>query len=142
MSKSGVQYGTPRDIDYEEAIATIYVTFDLDAADLTILHGFSTNPALITQAEHAGPYDIIYVDGCHDYDVVVSDIEHSTRMLKSGGYLVIDDASSSLQIPDGMIRMNWRGLPDVSRAVKDTLESNSQYVHLFAVGHNRVFRKV
>lgn len=142
LTKSGDQYATHPDIDYEAAISTIYGTFGLDAEDLTIFHGLSTDSLLIEQAEAVGPYDMIYVDGCHDYAVVVSDIEHSIRMLKSGGYLAIDDASSNLQIPDGMIRMNWRGLPDVSRAVTDTLENNPQFVHLFAIGHNRVFRKV
>ena len=63
-------------------------------------------------------------------------------MVKLNGYLVVDDASNNLNIPDNLIRLNWRGLPDVSKATDDVLLNNPKFKEAFAVGHNRIFRRV
>jgi len=142
LSKSGDKYATHPDINYEECIQHIYGQFKLDASDLNIIEGYSNDQAIIDISTQEGPYDFVYVDGCHDYDVVVSDLEKYGDMLRVGGYLVVDDSSNNLQIPDGLIRMNWRGLPDVTKAVEDVLETNSKFTHRFAVGHNRIFQRI
>ena len=57
-------------------------------------------------------------------------------MLKKGGYLVLDDASLFLENPFG----RFLGHEDVCRAIKDTLDARTDLTHLFAVGHNRVWK--
>lgn len=142
LSSSGDKYATHPDINYEEAIMTIYGKFELDAQDLQILQGYSDDTAVIEQTEQLGPFDLVYVDGCHDYEVVVSDLTHYGNMVKLNGYLVVDDASNTLNIPDNLIRLNWRGLPDVTKATNDVLLNNPKFKEVFAVGHNRIFKRV
>lgn len=142
LSSSGDKYATHPDIDYENAILTIYGRFDLTADDLQIIQGYSNDSRIIEQSEQLGPYDLVYVDGCHDYDVVVSDLTHYGNMVKLNGYLVVDDASNNLNIPDNLIRLNWRGLPDVSKATDDVLLNNPKFKEAFAVGHNRIFKRI
>lgn len=141
MSKTGDKYATHPDEDYESMIQKIYGTFQLDAHDLQIIHGLSNDPEIIDVAASEGPYDFVYVDGCHDYEVVVSDLTKYGDMLKVGGYLIVDDSSNYLKIPDGLIRMDWRGLIDVSNAVRDVIEPDTRFTHCFAVGHNRIFQR-
>lgn len=142
LNKDGDKYGTHPDDDYETRIAEIYGEFGLDASDLTLIEGYSQDPEIINTVRSEAPFDFVFVDGCHDYEVVVSDLKNYGELLKIGGYLIVDDSSSQLQIPDGLIRLNWRGLPEVSQAVQDVIETDVRFVHLFAVGHNRVFERI
>lgn len=141
LNNTGDKFSKHPEINYEQAIQRIYAQFKLDGDDLQIIEGLSTTPGVIETARAEGPYDVVYIDGGHDYDVVLSDLKHYPEMLKVGGLLVVDDASSYLKIPDGLIRMNWRGIEDVSNAVRDTIEKDSRFKHLFAVGHNRVWKR-
>jgi len=152
--KKGLVYGiTPLDNtgkpgehpvdDYEYRIGQIYQRFGLDMSDLMIIEGLSTNPAVVETANELGPYDILYIDGGHDYETVLSDLQKYTPMVKPHGYVVVDDASCDLNIPDGLIRMDWKGIPEVCEAVNSffPFTSAGRFEHLFAVGHNRVWRK-
>ncbi len=141
LDNAGDKYSKHPDVDYEEHIMKIYQQFGLDAEDLNIIQGLSNDPEIIETTQEQGPYDVVFVDGCHDYEVVVSDIMNYGEMLVPGGLMVIDDVSNYLNIPDGLIRMDWRGLEDVSNAARDTIEKDNRFEELFAVGHNRIWRK-
>jgi hypothetical protein len=142
LNKDGDKYGTHPEDDYETRIAQIYGAFNLDASDLTIIEGYSQDVEIVNVVRNQAPFDFVFIDGCHDYDVVVSDLQNYGELLKIGGYLIVDDSSSQLQIPDGLIRLDWRGLPEVSKAVEDIIDSDPRFKHIFAVGHNRVFRRI
>lgn len=43
-------------------------------------------------------YDIVFIDGGHEYSIVKSDIEHGYKKLKKGGIIVLDDVSASLEM--------------------------------------------
>jgi hypothetical protein len=133
--------GHPDD-NYEECIAQIYGQFGLDASDLTIIEGYSQDEEIINLVRNEAPFNVVFIDGGHDYEVVVSDLKNYAELLKIGGYLIVDDSSNQLQIPDGLIRMNWKGIPDVSRATQEIIDTDPRFVHLFAVGHNRVFKRI
>ena len=141
LNNTGDKYSKHPDVNYEEHIQRIYQTFDLDASDMGIIEGLSNDPEIIATAVEYGPYDVVFIDGCHDYEVVVSDVINYCEMVKPNGLVVIDDASNYLDIPDGLIRMDWRGLEDVSNAVRDTIEKDERFTELFAVGHNRIWRR-
>lgn len=142
LTNAGDKYSIHPDVNYEECIQQIYATFNLDAEDLYILEGFSNDINIIARIQKEGPFNIIYIDGCHDYEVVVSDIENYKNMIVPGGYMVIDDASNDLNIPDDLIYMNWKGLPDVTNAVNDTIAKDLNFKMIFAVGHNKIFKKL
>lgn len=44
-------------------------------------------------AEGAGSFDLIFIDGWHTFDHTLIDCFYATRLLRVGGYLVIDDAN-------------------------------------------------
>lgn len=142
LTNAGDKHSKHPDVNYEEAIARIYYQFGLDGNDLQLIEGFSQDRSVIAEASRIAPYDVVYIDGCHDYEVVKSDIENYSTMLKVGGLLVMDDASCSLNIPENLIRMNWKGLTDVCEAISDTLEKDARFEHLFAVGHNRCWKRI
>lgn len=130
------------EVNYEERIGILYQYFGLEGTDLAIIEGLSTDMVCVVKAQKFSPYDCIYIDGGHDYETVVADINNFGPMVKQGGLLVMDDSANYLNIPDGLIRMDWRGLISVSNAVKDVLETDSSFKHIFSVGHNRVWEKV
>jgi hypothetical protein len=40
-------------------------------------------------------YDIVFIDGGHEYSIIKSDIEHGYKKLKKGGIIVFDDISGT-----------------------------------------------
>ncbi|MGI6251432.1 MAG: class I SAM-dependent methyltransferase [Anaerolineaceae bacterium] len=48
-------------------------------------------PQLLLAEEYS--YDLIFIDGLHTFDQVMLDLYYANRLLRVGGYLVIDDCS-------------------------------------------------
>lgn len=132
-------------LDYISDIRRIFHEFQVDS-DFVPIQGLSQNRQIIAAAREYAPFDIVYIDGAHEYDMVVLDIQNYAPMVASSGLLVVDDASNFLNMPpfsqDKGYNRCWPGLPSVSQAVKDYLETREDFVHRFAVGHNRVFQRV
>lgn len=120
-------------------IENIYQQFGLTMDNTTIIDGRSQEKAIITKVHSMGQYDIVYVDGDHGYQPTVDDIQNFDTCLKSGGLMVVDDASNFKNIPT--YASNFKGIIEVSEAVRDTLEKNSNYEELLTCMHVRVFRK-
>lgn len=127
------------DVNYLECIGQLYAHFNLDISTTILIKGLSTDENIKQSILEEGLFDIVYIDGSHNYDDVVSDIKLSNQLIKTGGYIVIDDSSSLLNMG---IKSIFKGHDDVGNAVKDLLESNPNYKHLFACGHNRIFKKI
>lgn len=139
LDPTGDHSGTHPNVDYLARIGQIHSRFSLPP--VRIWHGMSYDPRVQKLAKERS-YDLMLVDGCHDYEVVVDDIQVYGPLVKPGGYLVLDDASNDLQIPDYMIPKNWKGVPAVTWAVNDVLMKDPKWQHVLAVGHNRVFRRL
>lgn len=107
-----------------------------DALQLHI--GLSQDPAILRSAAAGGPYDCVFIDGCHDYEVVVADIKAYLPLVKVGGYFVMDDSSLYIEKPYGQ----FLGHPDVSRAAKEHLTEEAGVKHIVAIGHNQVWQRV
>jgi hypothetical protein len=137
LSTSGDKYSRYENDDFKAAIYKSFDTCKADKSKLTILHGFSQDPSIITEASKHAQYDIIFIDGCHDYEVVCQDIKNYLPLLKSGGYLVMDDCAKFIEHPYG----RFHGHPDVSRATQELLDNNKDLTYYFAIGHNRLWRK-
>lgn len=138
LSGVGDKYSGYEDVDYFAAIQRAFQTTEATFANTRIIQGYSQDPITLMEAAKEGPYDILFIDGCHDYDVVCQDITNYVPMLKEGGLLVLDDASLFLPSPAG----RFHGHPDVAKAIADVLDPRNDLQHIYAVGHNRVWRKV
>lgn len=82
-------------------------------------------------------WDLIYIDGSHDFDVVFSDYCASIDALKSGGLLVLDDSSLTTDFTPP--RFSFGGHPGPSRVMVERAMRDLKF--LGGVGHNNVFQK-
>jgi hypothetical protein len=145
-SKKVVRYGVSPmdssdghwDSDYFADVVTIHQQFNLKK-DYTIYHGSSTDESIIEKAKYTAPYDILYIDGSHKYEDVVSDLAHYPQMIKQGGYLLIDDACNDMNQPWGF----FQGIEPVTRAVLEweKTEIGQEFEFVFNVVHNRLYKR-
>lgn len=125
------------DCDYRAMINNLHDEFNLEYP--TIIVGDSTSLEVHTKVSlDMPPFDIVYIDGCHEYAYVANDLIFYIQCLKVGGYLVVDDSACHLKQAMGY----FQGIQDVSEAVRTIIEPDADCVHLFACMHNRVWRKV
>lgn len=137
LSPAGDRFSNHDNCDYVEAIRGIHQEFGLDMKQTEFVVGYSQDYGGIQSSAEFGPYDLVYIDGCHELEIVVIDLTYYPAMLKSGGFLVVDDASVYLQMP-GYI---GRGFSDVSVAAQQIIDGDPRFTQLFACGHNRVWQK-
>lgn len=105
--------------------------------DYKLFHGSSTDSAIIAETSASAPYDVVYIDGGHTYEVVKSDLENYVKLVKPGGYLIIDDCSNNLQMWPGC----FPGIASVSRAVDEFMPAQTDFEHIGAVMHNRIWKR-
>ena len=122
------------DEDYFVHSKTIHDKFDIPK-DYILCHGSSTDEKIIEQAAKEAPFDLLLIDGSHEYADVLSDLSHYTPMVKPGGYLVIDDAACNTNQFFGV----FQGIADVCRAVEDW--GGADFEFQFNVVHNMVYRR-
>lgn len=101
------------------------------------LKGFSTDPAAMDYIR-ARSWDLIFIDGSHDYDVVLSDYRLARDHLAPGGLLVMDD--SSLYTDFRAPLFSFAGHPGPSAVFSNIAAKELKF--LGGVGHNNVLRKV
>jgi hypothetical protein len=145
-SKKVVRYGVSPmdssdghwDSDYFADAVTIHQQFNLKK-DYNIYHGSSTDAKIIEKAKYTAPYDILYIDGGHTFDIVQSDLAHYPQMIKQGGYLLIDDACNDMKMEWGF----FQGINSVTDAVLEweKTEIGQEFEFVFNVVHNRLYRR-
>jgi len=135
LSTSGDEYSDYNKLDYEKDITNNFKVFQLSNPKL--IKGYSNDKEMI-EFINSLKWDLIYVDGSHDYEIVKSDINVSIANLNKGGILVLDDASLYLNLnkSDGM----FKGHPGPS-LVADELALSDLVTNICNVGHNRIFIK-
>lgn len=98
--------------------------------------GFSTDSDMINVIK-SKKWDVIYIDGNHDYEVVKNDFEVCSTSLNSGGLIVLDDSSLYTDYKPGP--SSTAGHPGPSKLANEI--SSLDFDEIIAVGHNRVFQK-
>jgi predicted O-methyltransferase YrrM len=136
LSSSGDEVSNYADIDYESDIQQNFQSFGLGTANL--MRGLSTDAKsreFVTETK----WDLIYLDGSHDFEVVQHDFLLAASALEKGGILVLDDASlySEYKPKKG----SFAGHPGPSRVAKQVSEDAS-FLEIGTCGHNRIFKKI
>lgn len=140
---NGIEVGEER--DYREDVRTLFNQFHLMPYP-SMIKGMSDDAKVIAKAQktfNAG-LDVLYIDGGHSYETTKSDILNYAPLVKVGGFLVIDDCACCFPHPFGY----FAGIGSVCNAVDAILppHGNSElcqrFEHLFAVVHNRVWRRM
>jgi len=123
------------DIDYFSDTLASFSRLELPKPDL--VKALSTDSAGI-KAICAHQWDIIYIDGNHDYEIAKQDFQHCTRALAAGGILVLDDAGLTTSYRPPAFATG--GHPGPSRLAQEI--DPLQYREILQVGHNRVFQRI
>jgi len=140
--------------DFEQDITKTFSFAKQPTNNFKLIVGNSMDEAVIYTTSLEAPFDVVYIDGGHEYDTVISDIKHYAEMTKKGGLLVIDDASCNLALPleatsvapigsiENRNEHYSKGLVEVTQAVENTIMKDSRFTELFAVGHNRCWKRI
>ncbi len=124
------------DDDYANDVITIHNHFGLNQP--VIIQGLSTNDWVIQSVKNLGDFNVIYVDGGHDTETVIADLDNYAPMVKIGGLLVMDDANSDMHMPHGY----FQGHKSVTDAKLKWLETQTDFVFVFSCVHISVFRRI
>jgi len=121
-------------IDYYEDVLESFSHLKLSPPCL--LKALSTDEEAVCHI-HERKWDLIYIDGSHDFEVVKTDYRHSLASLAEGGLLVIDDAG--LNTPYQPPSFAFAGHPGPSAVVREFAGKEMKFIG--SVGHNSIFLK-
>lgn len=105
--------------------------------DVLLHKGYSTDPGMV-EVIRSRAWDVIYIDGNHDYAVVRQDFENCRNAVRHGGIIVFDDASLFNGYKPSS--NSSAGHPGPSK-VADEIDSR-EFLEIARVGHNRAFRRI
>ena len=123
-----------KNVDYEHDVLAAFDRWSV--ARPVLVRALSTDDAAVRHIA-SRQWDITYIDGSHDYDVVLADYRLCSANLAPDGFLIMDDASlhPSIRLP----RLAFRGHAGPSRVARECADVE---MNRFAIiGHNNVFRK-
>ena len=139
LGTDGDKYGGYEEVDYGKLIDGLESWSGIpNAYKARILKGSSADQEIKKKAREAAPFDAIYIDGSHDYNMAAHDIVIYSDMVREGGYLLTDDSGTCLKIPQGI----FAGHPDATRAVEEILVPDTRFKEVCAISHIRVWRKL
>ena len=124
-----------RSVDYWQDTIANFRAFGLTPPWL--IQGESSQVRVV-QEFSTRSWDLIYIDGNHEYEAVTQDFANCTRVLNPSGKIVLDDSAleSSYQPP----LFATSGHPGPSRFASEIRSMG--YREVLCVGHNRVFEKL
>lgn len=123
-----------KNLNYKEDILFNYSKFSNNKPIL--FEGYSNDDKSI-EFINSTEWDLIYIDGSHDYEIALSDYKSSLKALKQGGLLVLDD--SSLFTDYKPSKFSFAGHPGPSKIVSEIAMNEMEFIA--GVGHNNIFRK-
>lgn len=123
--------------DYRQRIHDIFDKFN-DSKYPHIFHGRSDNDKVVAAATML-KYDVVYIDGDHSYEGALFDLNTYAPQVKSGGYLVIDDAACRTSQPWGY----FQGIQSVSDALEtwEQIPMEMPFEFQFNVVHLMVYKR-
>lgn len=133
LDSSGDQVSNYPKLDYKKDIEKNFKYFGLTSPK--IIASKSTHADAVRHIK-SRKWDLIYLDGNHDFDVVLSDYQLAVENLNRDGILCLDDSSLFLSYP---ILGNFKGHEGPSRIMRDY--ALHELKHLFTVGHINFFAK-
>ncbi len=124
------------DVDYFEDTLANFDHFGL--AHPHLLKAYSTD-GTATELVSSRVWDMIYIDGNHDYEVAKKDWELCSNHIKGGGVIVLDDSALTTSFHPPAYAAT-RGHPGPSQLAQEI--DRSTFKEILQVGHNRVFQKI
>jgi hypothetical protein len=109
LSNVGDKYSKKYDsVDYALTIESLFKKFNLEFdLNTNIINGSSVEEDVKNKIKQLGIFDVVYIDGCHDYDCVVSDI------------LLIKEITKNDERNDGNVEINNEIMKDMTNIIKE-----------------------
>jgi hypothetical protein len=123
-----------RDVYYYHDMLKNFAHFTLPAPSL--LKAYSTDPET-AKLVASRAWEMIYIDGCHDYEVARQDWDVCARNLSLGGLIVLDDPSLGTNFRPPAFAT--AGYPAPSQFASEI--NRPPFMEIRRAGHNRVFQK-
>jgi hypothetical protein len=123
-----------KNLDYYQDIQDTFEELDLEKP--TFIKGFSSDKNAVKYIK-SKKWDMIYIDGGHDYKDVLFDYKLCLENLSDNGIIVIDDAS--LYTDYEPLSFAFKGHPGPSLIAREYADKEMKF--LGAVGHNSVYIK-
>jgi predicted O-methyltransferase YrrM len=101
------------------------------------LKAFSTDDNAVALIKSRA-WDLIYIDGSHDYPVVCKDWAVCSKSIRVGGVIVLDDAGLGTAFRPPAFASG--GHPGPSRLAGEI--DRKQFREILQVGHNRAFERI
>jgi hypothetical protein len=121
-------------LDYFQDTLTNFQFFKLPPP--TLQRGLSTDKDIVKSFKSKA-WDMIYIDGNHEYEVVREDFINCAQALNSGGKIILDD--SALYTSYNPPAYASAGHPGPSKLAAGLGEFG--FTEILRVGHNRVFQR-
>ena len=102
-----------------------------------LLRAYSTDASAL-ELISSKQWEMIYIDGNHEYEVVRKDWEACSRNLAPGGIVVLDDSGLSTNFVPPIFAT--KGHPGPSRIAQQI--DRKQFREILQVGHNRAFQRL
>ena len=123
------------EVDYYLDVINSFNHFDLPKP--TLIKALSTDAEAIKHISQV-EWDLIYVDGGHDFETALADYQLCKAHLAPGGVLVLDDASLGTDYQPPLF--SFAGHPGPSRVAREYADKEMRL--LCAVGHNNFYQKL
>ena len=134
LSPAGDEATNYPDLDYLQDIKNNFSYF---ALPLPHLHkGYSTDNNIV-QFILSKKWDLIYVDGNHNYEIVKHDFDISSSSLKEHGLIILDDSAKFTDFKAPLYA--FAGHEGPSRVASEI--DRKTFQEIIGVGHNRVFQR-
>ena len=124
-----------KNIDYLDDTKKNHNLFDLKQPEYCIEYSNSTEARKFIESKK---WDLILIDGNHDYEIVKSDFELSMNNLSKKGFIVLDDSSLYFDFQQKKYG-GFTGHPGPSKVAKEIAMKKMKFFG--AVGHNNIFSK-
>lgn len=120
-------------INYYDDVLRNFNYFELPLPNL--VKSFSTD-SLALETISSQQWDLIYIDGSHDYEVVLNDYHNCKKYLNKSGLLIFDDSALYLNYEPPLFA--FKGHIGPSKVVKEFVINEMNF--LGSVGHNLIFK--
>ena len=136
LTSTGDNVSNYIDINYQDDIVFNFNNFNLKNPNIFIGHSDSDSGKKFIQSKK---WDLIYIDGSHEYEIVKQDVDNCIKSLNKKGLLILDD--SSLYTDFNLIHKDistFKGHEGPSKIFNELIK-DKKLNYLFGVGHNNIF---
>ncbi|HVF81540.1 MAG TPA: class I SAM-dependent methyltransferase [Flavisolibacter sp.] len=122
-------------IDYQQDTYKNFTFFSLEKPELMKAYSTDREAKDLIASKY---WDCIYIDGSHDFEIVLEDWNLCSSHIRKGGIIVMDDSSFFTQAK--LPFYAFKGHEGPSK-VAEMVDKN-RFKEVLRVGHNRVFERV